>query len=724
MPDVGQADPYGHLSDTDLDKMLQQSDPYAHLSDADLDKMLAKGGGEYDQDPEPFRTINKVATGVAGTVGGLYDRLVSAPARAGVYDMQTQGSPLSGDANLGIGAWANQFGRDPSKAPTGKDIAIKAGLPDTTKAQGRSVQQKEEFDQQNNPGLYQAMKGRYQADKPNTPADIGGGFLNAAIDPGLIMGSELARPLVEGGMTRAGKSLGKFAENAAVNATGATGKQASTFKPNAGRELLDRGLVGFGDSQENIANNASAAVDKANADIDHSLSALQESGVKIDENKVYSVIRDKINSLKQDSSTVGLANQLESELNNVLTASDARGSPELGIKNAEQTKRNYNRAGTNWMDPKSAQASKEMYRAYKGEVENAANAANPELASKFEEGKKSFGLLSPIEEAAQRRASTTNQHPPLGFLDMVSSAAGAHASGPGGAIIAPVARRLISPRISSSVAVGADKLSKGLLGLKENVVSPAYGYLNQEIAPSPLQSVQNEAGQIGERGGLLKPDFSNKKPSSPNPFEQQSVVPFKTREQIMDQGFKQRALDRLRKDTSNYGGYASPADAIRSKYGYLEDTRPPESWDAAKKYTDQINMDKAKGGEFSTYPASQYFDKDHPLYNVAKSQRDMQLKQFTQNLENLKSMAAEIDRMGPNAPKDLVDMYKNMAEQTFQTRKELNINKDSRLPSPESLVGGEVIPAQDAFEMWGGRPNPPGQKGKLIDRSRGLIKND
>jgi hypothetical protein len=37
---------------------------------------------------------------------------------------------------------------------------------------------------------------------------------------------------------------------------------------------------------------------------------------------------------------------------------------------------------------------------------------------------------------------------------------------------------------------------------------------------------------------------------------------------------------------------------------------------------------------------------------------------------------------------------------------------------------GKLIRAEDVFDLWSGRPNPPGKKGKLIDRSRGLKSDD
>lgn len=257
--------------------------------------------------------------------------------------------------------------------------------------------------------------------------------------------------------------LKNLAEKSAVNATGATGAQASKFEDDAGRQLLDRGLVRFGDSQENIAGRVTGAADAANKQIDNSLSKLDASGVKVNANDLYNRIRDKINSLKGDPSQSDVVKVLEGELDNLLGATDAKGSAEFGVQEAENIKRGYNRKAGNWADPDKGQAGKEMYQTFRGGVEDAAQAADPSTSDAFQEGKKTYGLLAPIKEAAERRASTTAQSPAGGLLDMATAGAGFAGSGPLGAVAAPIARRVIAPRMSSSIAVGADKMSKFLM---------------------------------------------------------------------------------------------------------------------------------------------------------------------------------------------------------------------------------------------------------------------
>lgn len=291
-------------------------------------------------------------------------------------------------------------------------------------------------------------------------------------------------------------SLKDFAEKAAVNSTGATGLQASKFEDDAGRQLLDRGHVRFGDSQAKIAERVSGAVDTANAQIDAALQKLEAQGVKVDTTKVRRELVDKVRDMAGDSSQHDIVKLINSEIGNIADAAEVRGSSDLGIAAAEKTKRGYGRKAGNWLDPEKGQAGKEAYLTMRDAVEEAAQQADPATAALFKEGKKTHGLLAPIREAAERRAQTTAQSPPGGFLDVAAGAMGGATGGPVGAVATPIARRLISPRISSSAAVTADKASKFLMGI------PKFAQL-AESNPSAFQAaVQNLNKKVPSGAGM------------------------------------------------------------------------------------------------------------------------------------------------------------------------------------------------------------------------------
>lgn len=284
------------------------------------------------------------------------------------------------------------------------------------------------------------------------------------------------------------------AENTAVNATGATGKQIANFEPDAGRQLLDRKLVRAGDSQGNIADRVSGAMDSANGQIDNALIGLDQKGVKVDRNDIYNTVRDKINALKGDESQADVAKALEEELNSVITAADHSGT-EVGISKAEQIKRGYNRKAGDWANPDKSQAGKEMYQTYRGAVEDAAQAADPAAANAFKEGKSTYGLLAPIQEAAERRAATQGQSPWGGLGDMVAAIKGSLLGGPAGGIAAVGGRRVIAPRLASTAAVTLDSVSKMLMQ------SPRFAEMAQSNPQAFRAMASTIANKMGSAGG-------------------------------------------------------------------------------------------------------------------------------------------------------------------------------------------------------------------------------
>jgi hypothetical protein len=260
-------------------------------------------------------------------------------------------------------------------------------------------------------------------------------------------------------LKKAPAALASTAEDLAENATGATRTQAEKFAPDAGRQLLDRKLIKFGDSAENIAQRTGQEMDNAAKAIDESLKALDAKGVTASADNIVAELEKKIASLRADPSQADIVKKLE----NIVLDITATGKSNIPLSAAEQTKRGFNRMSKNWQDLEKGQAGKAAYLSYMDEVEKAANAADPALAAKFEEGKKVYGLLSPIQEAAEKRAMTLNQSPIGGFLDTASAGAGMLGGGPIVGAATALGRRLLSPRIASSVAVTFDSISKALM---------------------------------------------------------------------------------------------------------------------------------------------------------------------------------------------------------------------------------------------------------------------
>lgn len=262
--------------------------------------------------------------------------------------------------------------------------------------------------------------------------------------------------------------LSSKAARLAENATGATAKQAEKFvgKPGeTGRELLERGIVRFGDSAKDIAERAEKLMAQDAERIGEVLAKLDEKGVKIPKLQLINSLRRSIGQLKKDPSQIAVVRQLENIVDSI-KAMPARRNP--SISEAEATKRGFQAlVKGGWTDPNAQIANKTAARVYREAVERAAKKANPKLAKVFSESKKQYQLLAPVEEAAARRAGQLNQMPIGGLLDIATVGAGTllgpdSSQGAAGGLLAAGMRRALAPRIAASSAVTLDRISKAL----------------------------------------------------------------------------------------------------------------------------------------------------------------------------------------------------------------------------------------------------------------------
>lgn len=262
--------------------------------------------------------------------------------------------------------------------------------------------------------------------------------------------------------SKLGSASSKAAEELAENATGATAVQASKFKDGAGRELLDKGIVSFLDSPENIAAKSDAAIKQAERTIDSALKALDKKGVVVSADKIAASLEEKIAKWSQDPSMAPVVRKLRSIVDDIYDT----GRSNVKISEAEITKRGYNTIAKNWLDPDQGRAGKVAYLAYRDAVEEAAQVVDPKIAQSFIGAKKVYALMSPIREAAERRALQLNQSPIGGLLDVAAATTGTVAGGPaagvGAGAITAAGRRALAPRAASTAAVSLDLVSKML----------------------------------------------------------------------------------------------------------------------------------------------------------------------------------------------------------------------------------------------------------------------
>lgn len=134
--------------------------------------------GELNEEDDSF--LGGLMGGVQA-VGEFFDKYTGAPTRKAIHEAQMGRDPISG--------FTGQFGEDPSLAPTGQDIAEKAGVPDTSLNVGLTSY--------TNPKTGITVPIR-EEDAPTLQEAAGLGIDIAADPVNLIPGAVLAKPFTKG----------------------------------------------------------------------------------------------------------------------------------------------------------------------------------------------------------------------------------------------------------------------------------------------------------------------------------------------------------------------------------------------------------------------------------------------------------------------------------------------------------------------------------------------
>jgi hypothetical protein len=325
-----------------------------------------------------------------------------------------------------------------------------------------------------------AVAGLGNSDADLTRGDVGRAAADTGIGAGVGAATGALGEYLAGKADKVPGAIRGKAESLAETATGATAKQAEKFTPGAGRELLDRGIVKFGDTPGKIAERAESAMTKAGQGIDGVLSNLDAQGGKVARDHVLADLYGRLSQMGNDPSTAGVRRKLGKLIEDV-----AAGPKEMTLTEAEAIKRGF-QGQSNYTKPLTTKATKTAANVYRQAVEDVATSMDPAASQAFQADKKVWGLLDPIREAAARRAEQLKQQPPAGLLDIASAVGGAAVGGPIGAVATPVARRFIAPRIASSAAVTLDNV----------------GALLQKLAAAPnAQKYIAPLAEAAKRGG-------------------------------------------------------------------------------------------------------------------------------------------------------------------------------------------------------------------------------
>lgn len=295
-----------------------------------------------------------------------------------------------------------------------------------------------------------------------------GGTIGAATQG---IGEKVLSPAI----SRAGQAINASKDSLMKKAVGATGAQAAKFSDDAAGEMSN--YIKFGDTPEKIASRLSAAKEAAGENISAQLAKMDEAGVSVSVDDIVASLESKIQELRKVSGNEGTIGQIEKAIKNLYE----RGESNVPLSFAEQAKRNF-QSQVNYFSPEFEKKGATLVAdAFRQEVEKKATQANPEIAKSFMESKRLYGLLSPIAEAAQKRAAQQSSAALGGFSDMASAAMGGVLGGGVGAAAGVAAKNVLMPRVGSMAFVTADKLG-GILSKNPQAFGKWSGALSSAAA--------------------------------------------------------------------------------------------------------------------------------------------------------------------------------------------------------------------------------------------------
>lgn len=336
-------------------------------------------------------------------------------------------------------------------------------------------------------GAYGAVVNPGAREGEVNPLQVGSRVKNAAL--GAVTGAA-TQGLVEGvpkGIAAVGRGLKNKAEKLAESATGATRVQAEKFQEGAGRDLLDKGLVKFADAPGDIAKRLESAIENAKTNVDDILTTLDDAGIKIKRSDLVAALKEKLSEVKASDAKAGVEKRLESIISRV----ESKPAKRLPSR-VEAVKRDFqDQARRGYGKPNTAEAQKIAGSVFRQAVEDAAESYSPGIGKGFRDEKALERLAIPIRDAAQKRALQLEQSPKLGLLDLIAGFSGFAGGDPTFGVGTAIARRLVAPRVSSSLAVASNAIGKALEKTPE-----AFGQFAEPLLKSKFVGPQQFQAQV------------------------------------------------------------------------------------------------------------------------------------------------------------------------------------------------------------------------------------
>lgn len=375
-------DPDSYLAQKQSPSQVGGFDPDAYLAGKQLGSPAAEKKSLIDMGPIEF---------AIAAARGL-DSVTGAPTRAAIGAAQDGKNPLS--------AFASQFAEDPDRAPTGKQIAQKAGVSERPVYDTSD----ENFDQlmMTDPTIARDLG----ALRGITRSGAAGVAIDVAADPTTFIpvgkvakGAAKAGDALQGAKVVTGKGLKGLAETSAFKSSGAMLKDFRVANDKGkvnqlGRYMLDNGLEAF-DDVESIAKKFESRAETAGKALDDVYSKAGEKFKTILDKVGFDPKRDKAEILAAARSELGNtvgSNEAVKSLSKYLDEVSAR----FGDKPAAQAASAYKKAVSEYL-PKYRQfiRDKAEYKAVMGKAGEDLN--QPTLRGVVDDGQRTGSKLTRVE---------------------------------------------------------------------------------------------------------------------------------------------------------------------------------------------------------------------------------------------------------------------------------------------------------------------------------------
>lgn len=473
-------------------------------------KQKSPESSEQSQQEQGFG--HQIMSGI-GTVAKAVDSVTGAPARAAISAVQNGQNPIRA-------GW-NQFGNMQDQAPSGEEIAAKAGISNNSSGSVYSGQLGKIADQY---GLNSNMP---------SPAKVAGAGIDLAANPLNLAGpilrvvgkvGEAAEPLAT--------SLNEFSTERALKAAGAMKKDFNLInaKGNAedlGAFLLDKKIVTPLSTVSKVADRISEAKEAAGQTIGDILEGSQAAGAKAISAKDIALNLSEDPEIKQLASTPGSENTAKQINGFIQTLYDHPGGDNLALRDAQQLRQGIDKSiNYNKFDPQMKGAQPYLFKmrdAISKAMNDSVNGLEGEGdIDRLKTANAAYSKLATLDKIAQNRLGALSSNEQLSLGDKVAAGVGAVAGhgNPIAALGLGAINKTARAVGNSLAATGANNLSKIISGAPEslsgvsNSAGPISNVINQSFMPA-VESMPKAADSNPQSMPVTTPQQNSGAPMMP-----------------------------------------------------------------------------------------------------------------------------------------------------------------------------------------------------------------